>query len=142
MEKYKRESALVQVIQERMAKIAEESGPADSPVIEGYMLAMKHAMYFVEATPAVDVAPRAEVALEVIGAVEKMARDHIEGILLLDNLNGYCFGGKNAYEHVIKFLAEIKKKYTEQRCTDCKHFAGCECFSGMTCDEFKPKEGE
>ena len=30
---------------------------------------------------------------------------------------------------------ELKKKYTEQ-CTDCKHFVGCECFDGKTCDEY------
>ena len=38
-----------------------------------------------------------------------------------------------------KALAELKKKYTE-RCTDRKHFVGCECFSGMTCDEFDNKD--
>ena len=63
--------------------------------------------------PIADVAPRAEVALEVIEEVEKMARDYIDGIMLLDPQNTYCFGGINAFEHVIRFLAELKKKYTE-----------------------------
>lgn len=32
---------------------------------------------------------------------------------------------------------ELKKKYTEEKlCTDCKHFVGCECFDGQTCDQF------
>ena len=64
-------------------------------------------------TPTADVAPRAEVALEVIGEVEKMARDYIDGIMLLDPQNTYCFGGINAFEHVIRFLAELKNKYAE-----------------------------
>jgi hypothetical protein len=38
-----------------------------------------------------------------------------------------------------KALAELKKKYTE-RCPDCKHFVGCECFSGMTCDQYEERE--
>lgn len=58
---------------------------------------------------------RSEVALQVIGDVEKMARDYIEGILLLDPQNTYCFGGINAFENVIRFLAELRKKYTEEK---------------------------
>jgi hypothetical protein len=36
-------------------------------------------------------------------------------------------------------IEELEKKYTEQ-CPDCKHFVGCECFDGKTCDEYE--EGE
>lgn len=36
-------------------------------------------------------------------------------------------------------IEELKKKYTEQ-CPKCKHFVGCECFDGKTCDEYE--EGE
>ena len=34
-------------------------------------------------------------------------------------------------------FAKLKKKYTERVCTDCIHFVGCECFSGMTCDQYE-----
>lgn len=33
------------------------------------------------------------------------------------------------------------KKVTEKKCSDCKHFVGCECFSGKTCDEYE-RSGE
>ena len=36
-------------------------------------------------------------------------------------------------EHCID---RIVKEMTAQ-CPDCKHFVGCECFSGKTCDEFE-----
>lgn len=61
MEKYIRADALVKVLEERMTKIAEAAGPADSPVIEGYMCAMRHAIDFVNATPYADVVQKAEV---------------------------------------------------------------------------------
>ena len=28
------------------------------------------------------------------------------------------------------------KNINNPQCPDCKHFAGCECFSGMTCDQY------
>jgi hypothetical protein len=31
---------------------------------------------------------------------------------------------------------EIKKKYL-YRCSECRHFVGCECFSGKSCDLFE-----
>lgn len=36
----------------------------------------------------------------------------------------------------MEVFAELKKKYL-YRCTDCKHFVGCECFSGKSCDLFE-----
>ena len=30
-----------------------------------------------------------------------------------------------------------KKGGAERVCTDCIHFVGCECFSGMTCDQYE-----
>lgn len=34
-------------------------------------------------------------------------------------------------------LNNIINKYTKRVCTDCKHFVGCECFSGLTCDQYE-----
>lgn len=33
-----------------------------------------------------------------------------------------------------KHFAELKKKYIPDDCRKCKHFVGCECFDGKTCD--------
>lgn len=32
---------------------------------------------------------------------------------------------------------EMKKKYL-YRCSECRHFVGCEFFSGKSCDKFEP----
>ena len=34
-------------------------------------------------------------------------------------------------------LNNIISKYTKRVCTDCTHFVGCECFSGLTCDQYE-----
>lgn len=81
----------------------------------------EHLDALINETPTADVAPRAEVALEVIGEVEKMARDYIDGIMLLDPQNTYCFGGINAFANVIRFLDELKNKYTEATDTNVGH---------------------
>ena len=46
-----------------------------------------------------------------------------------------------AFTELKKFLAELKKKYTES-CTDCGHFVGCEkaVWTGP-CDELTKEEG-
>ena len=74
--------------------------------------------------PAADVAPRAEVAREIFEEIDKILESSTPYYLI----------------HI--GLAELKKKYTEQQCTDCKHFVGCECFSGMTCDQYEEKSHE
>ena len=36
--------------------------------------------------------------------------------------------------------AKMKRTTSDKVCTDCTHFVGCECFSGMTCDEYEEKK--
>ena len=71
--------------------------------------------------PTADVVPRSEVE-RIFDEVDSML-DLVGAMVGLD-IRVY---GK---------YAELKKKYTERVCTDCKHFVGCECFSGQTCDEY------
>lgn len=72
-----------------------------------------------------DVAPRAEVARLI---------DDFQRSIRSDAKIGMSAG--EILLHINNMLAELKKKYTE-RCTDCKHFVGCECFSGKSCDLFE-----
>jgi hypothetical protein len=67
--------------------------------------------------------------------LEEINKEYIKDTPLYDRHSGIIF----ALQGMADFIAELKKKYTE-RCTDCKHFVGCECFDGKTCDEYK--EGE
>jgi hypothetical protein len=85
--------------------------------------------------PRADVAPKSEVAREIFEEMfEKL--NHI--VITADvgvEYNTFKKTIKQVCAAVSAELSELKKKYTE-RCTDCKHFVGCECFSGMTCDEY------
>ncbi len=90
-----------------------------------------------------DVAPRAEVAREIFGEIERV---------IGKKYNHYVFGNNDLdsieQDAIINFsddladcFAALKKKYTE-RCPDCKHFVGRECFSGMTCDQYDDGSSE
>lgn len=91
--------------------------------------------------PTAYVAPKSEV--------EKQKRK--QDVMLLDAIDTFrnllCIESYLDYEDTRKHYvvsiddvnrihAELKKKYTE-RCPDCKHFVGCECFDGKTCDEYE-----
>ena len=67
----------------------------------------------------------AEVAREIFGEIGKIKKEYASGDI----------DDKELYLR----LYMLKKKYTE-RCPDCKHFVGCECFSGQTCDEYEEVE--
>jgi hypothetical protein len=64
--------------------------------------------------------------------LEEINKEHIKDTPLYDRHSGIIF----ALQCMDDFIAELKKKYTE-RCPDCNHFVGCECFSGQTCDEYE-----
>lgn len=68
---------------------------------------------------------KTEVAMEIFEEIGKIKKEYASGDI----------DDKELYLR----LYMLEKKYTEQ-CTDCKHFVGCECFSGQTCDEYD--EGE
>ena len=53
------------------------------------------------------------VALKVIGDIETLASNHIKAIGMLEPQNTFCAGGKQAFDIVLRFLDELKKKYTE-----------------------------
>lgn len=55
MSEYIERGALKRVIESHLTKIAAESGSADSPVIEGYLMAKDHVLDFVDIIPAADV---------------------------------------------------------------------------------------
>jgi hypothetical protein len=87
---------------------------------------------------------KAEVAREIFEDIERkikalltlhleeINKEYIKDTPLYDRHSGIIF----ALQGMADFIAELKKKYTE-RCPDCKHFVGCECFDGKTCDEYK-----
>lgn len=70
---------------------------------------------------------------------QKVAREIFEEIERLMENNEVYF---RQTDEMQEEFAELKKKYTEEKlCTDCKHFVGCECFSGGTCDQYVKKYG-
>ena len=75
--------------------------------------------------PTADVAPKSEVAREIFEELWEMV------------IPEKCTDGCAFYLDMVE-LTELEQKYTKQ-CPDCKHFVGCECFSGQTCDEYKEK---
>ncbi len=106
-------------------------------VAYGTELGLKSAISFAETLATADVAPRAEVAREIFEEIDRI----IFGTIIPND----C-----AIISIAKF-SELKKKYTDapdtnvghkQQCTDCKHFVGCECFSGMTCDQYEEQNDE
>ena len=70
-------------------------------------------------TPTADVAPRAEVAREIFEEIEKYAELQIESLNIVEkvDLSGAAFfgGGKQAFVLLLDRLAELKKKYMEEK---------------------------
>lgn len=65
---------------------------------------------------------QSEVARKIFEEIEKLSYRFM-------NDKHYIFGD------MVGDIAELKSRYTEAKvCTDCKHFVGCECFDGKTCD--------
>ena len=74
-------------------------------------------------TPAADVAPKSEVAREIFAEIEKkiktsitnfleeINKEHIQDTPLYDRCSGAVFALRNIED----FLAELKKKYTEEK---------------------------
>ena len=56
-----------------------------------------------------------DAASDIIDDLETFASNHIKAIGLLKPQNQFCSGGKQAFDMVIKFLVEIRKKYTGER---------------------------
>lgn len=52
-----------------------------------------------------------DIALKIIGDIETLANNHIKGISILVPQNDFLSGGKQAFDIVLRFLAELKKKY-------------------------------
>lgn len=59
------------------------------------------AIDIVEEAPPADVAPKSEVALKVIRQVKNKVRKHKQNVV-------------NPYEHIMLYLNELEKKYTEE----------------------------
>ena len=63
-------------------------------------LGLKSAISCVEMSPTADVAPKSEVALGIIRKVKNKVRKYKHNVV-------------NPYEHIILYLNELEKKYTE-----------------------------
>ena len=79
---------------------------------------------------------KSEIAKEIIEEIRRRAKPSRD-FLSQDIGRGYSW----AVSDFFKVLIEVENKYVED-CSSCKHFVGCECFDGKTCDSFVKSDME
>lgn len=44
--------------------------------------------------------------------------------------------------HIENYRIDGCMVFKDKTCPDCKHFIGCECFDGKTCDQYEEKSND
>jgi hypothetical protein len=124
--------------------------------VDNYQDAIKHMVKIEELGFKSKIIPSDEVRAlwEILGGHETEKTDAIldagfrkqddavrDIILEIDELLCCHANGSVSDERLYRVFDKLKKKYLEPKCPDCKHFVGCECFDGRTCDKFEIAEG-
>ena len=120
MARYIDAGVLVRTVKEHLDEIAEESGKSDNPVIMGYLLAKNHVIDIIAVAPTADVAPKSEVASEIIYDLEKKLHTMLP-FKTLSLINGeqlgnsFDLGKERTIYDILNCLNDLKKKYTEEK---------------------------